>query len=154
MVRMAWLCKYTHHTNRIQTVIQTVVKRTTNYTNHTNYGIGNCPGRISTVEGEGNGFGFDPIFIPDELDEEGNYLPHGQRGITSTDGITFGGIDMSVKQKFSHRRRALDALLEAIDTPSAWKRSDVWAMRVGQGFQTFPIDFGHYWPTWFLSYAG
>ena len=85
----------------------------------TNYGIGKCPGRISTVEGEGNGFGFDPIFIPDDLDEEGNYLPHGQRGITSTDGITFGGVDMSVKQKFSHRRRALDALLEAIDTPSA-----------------------------------
>lgn len=83
------------------------------------YGIGKCPGQISIVESEGNGFGFDPIFIPDDLDQEGNYLPQGQRGITSTDGIPFGGVDMSVKQKFSHRRRALDALLEAIDTPSA-----------------------------------
>ena len=85
----------------------------------THSGVGKCPGRISKVASEGNGFGFDPIFIPDDLDSEGNSLPKGQRGITSTDGITFGGVDITVKEKFSHRKRALGALCESIARPSS-----------------------------------
>ncbi len=85
----------------------------------THSGVGKCPGRISKVASDGNGFGFDPIFIPDDLDSEGNSLPKGQRGVTSTDGIPFGGVDITVKEKFSHRKRALDALCESIAGPSS-----------------------------------
>ena len=63
-------------------------------------GKGICSGQISTEMVEGSGFGFDPIFIPDDL-EDG----------TSTGGVPFGGIELSLKQAFSHRRKALDDLI-------------------------------------------
>ena len=85
----------------------------------THFGVGLCPGRIALAATEGNGFGFDPIFIPDDLRPDGNPLRSGERGAVSTEGIPFGGVEMVVKQEFSHRRRALHALILAIGAPSA-----------------------------------
>lgn len=82
-------------------------------------GLGVCPGRISTQVVMGNGFGFDPIFIPDDLDSDGIPLPNGKVGMVSTDGIPFGGVSLGTKQKFSHRRRAMAALVDRIGAPSA-----------------------------------
>ena len=80
-------------------------------------GNGSCPGWISNEITEGQGFGFDPIFVPSDLDEDGKPLPSGQYGATSTHGATFGGISIEQKQKFSHRSRALEDLLRQL--PSA-----------------------------------
>ena len=76
---------------------------------------GVCPGRIAHKPTEGEGFGFDPIFIPSDLDELGNALPVGEIGVKSTHGTPFGGISLEEKQLFSHRRRALSSLLEHFD---------------------------------------
>ncbi len=76
---------------------------------------GVCPGRISHSAVEGDGFGFDPIFIPADLDEGGNALQVGEIGATSTHGMPFGGISLEDKQLYSHRRRALSSLLSTID---------------------------------------
>ena len=75
---------------------------------------GVCPGRISHQPVTGDGFGFDPIFIPADLDEDGNSLDVGVIGTTSTHGTPFGGISMAEKQLYSHRRRALSSLLSSI----------------------------------------
>jgi len=83
------------------------------------FGVGTCPGRIALAATAGNGFGYDPIFIPDDLDQGGQPVRSGERGVLSTEGIPFGGVELAVKQEFSHRRRALDALILAIDAPSA-----------------------------------
>ena len=79
-------------------------------------GEGICPGHIATEPMEGNGFGFDPIFIPYDLEFQplgsaGNYGEH------STHGKTFGAVDVEVKGKFSHRSRALQNLFSQL--PSA-----------------------------------
>ena len=47
---------------------------------------GICPGRIAHNPVTGDGFGFDPIFIPSDLDEDGNALPVGEMGAKSTHG--------------------------------------------------------------------
>ena len=74
-------------------------------------GKGACKGSIATaVQGEG-GFGFDPIFIPADLDESGEPLSHGMMGEVSTHGQTFGVVGPYTKHQFSHRRRALEDLL-------------------------------------------
>lgn len=80
-------------------------------------GNGTCPGWIANTMTEGEGFGFDPIFVPSDLDEDGAPLPPGEYGVTSTHGATFGGIPMEQKQKFSHRSSALEDLLRQL--PSA-----------------------------------
>tara|TARA_B100001094_G_scaffold328619_1_gene389433 strand:- start:1513 stop:2268 length:756 start_codon:yes stop_codon:yes gene_type:complete len=81
-------------------------------------GSGVCPGAIaSTVSGE-EGFGFDPIFVPLDLDEFGQPLPPGVYGTTSTHGATFGSVPQTTKQIFSHRRRALDALVAELSSQS------------------------------------
>ena len=74
-------------------------------------GNGTCPGWIAHQKTEGEGFGFDPIFVPSDLDEDNQPLPPGTYGVVSTHGATFGGISMDEKQKFSHRSRALEDLL-------------------------------------------
>ena len=54
-----------------------------------NISRGVCDGRIATVPRGPNGFGYDPIFIPNGYDQ------------------TFGELSASVKSQISHRARAL-----------------------------------------------
>tara|TARA_A100001037_G_C14938753_1_gene539515 strand:- start:133 stop:777 length:645 start_codon:yes stop_codon:yes gene_type:complete len=76
---------------------------------------GVCPGRIAHNPVMGEGFGFDPIFIPADLDEDGNSLAIGEIGAKSTHGKPFGGIPLVEKQQYSHRHRALENLLSNLD---------------------------------------
>ena len=77
-------------------------------------GKGVCKGSIAhDVEGEG-GFGYDPIFIPSDLDEEGRPLDPETLGAVSTHGQTFGSVDAEIKHQFSHRRRALDDIVRQV----------------------------------------
>ena len=73
-------------------------------------GSGRCLGRIADLEGGAGGFGFDPVFIPCDLDARGDPLPLGARGVASTSGETFAAVPGKVKDSFSHRRRALEDL--------------------------------------------
>ena len=76
---------------------------------HVSRGI--CRGELS-LEASGNeGFGFDPIFIPDAIITDGD--------TRSTSGLTFADVDLSVKEQFSHRRKALDGLIELLLTTEA-----------------------------------
>ncbi len=68
-----------------------------------------------TVQSKVKVFGFDPIFIPADLDADGEALPVGEMGDRSTHGTPFGGISMEEKQHYSHRRRALSSLLSHLD---------------------------------------
>ncbi len=76
---------------------------------------GVCPGRIAHTVADGEGFGFDPIFIPNDLDEDGTPVESGEMGHISTHGKTFGQIEMSEKQQYSHRRRAISNLISNLD---------------------------------------
>lgn len=58
---------------------------------------GRCPGRIISVEKGGEGFGFDPIFVPDGRDE------------------TFAQLPMVEKNHLSHRGRAVKELATLIE---------------------------------------
>lgn len=78
------------------------------------FGKGTCPGRIAEqISGE-NGFGFDPIFIPSDMDALGNFLPFEVQGEFSTHGETFSDVDLDVKKEYSHRTRAIDSLLKQL----------------------------------------
>jgi len=82
-------------------------------------GRGECKGSIAMdVRGE-EGFGFDPVFIPYDLDEFGDAMTPDRLGTVSTHGQTFGEVDAATKHAFSHRRRALDALVKAWGVPDA-----------------------------------
>ncbi len=59
---------------------------------------GEVKGRISDRERGTEGFGFDPIFMPEEYDYE----------------QTFGELGQRAKDSISHRRRALEALVAKI----------------------------------------
>ena len=76
---------------------------------------GVCPGRIAHAVADSEGFGFDPIFIPNDLDEDGTPVEAGEMGQISTHGKTFGQIKMSDKQQYSHRRRAISNLISNLD---------------------------------------
>ncbi|MBS1563779.1 MAG: RdgB/HAM1 family non-canonical purine NTP pyrophosphatase [Bacteroidetes bacterium] len=54
---------------------------------------GICPGTITTTPRGNGGFGYDPVFVPDE------------------DTRTFGEMNMDEKGQYSHRRRAADKLV-------------------------------------------
>jgi len=58
---------------------------------------GRCPGTIATEERGERGFGFDPLFIPDD-----------------GDGRTFSQMSDAEKNAISHRARAFHALVEAL----------------------------------------
>ena len=70
---------------------------------------GVCQGVLAAKASGEDGFGFDPIFVPNDVEGEG--IVH------ATNGLTFADVDLSVKEKFSHRRKALDGLLELLPTP-------------------------------------
>jgi inosine/xanthosine triphosphate pyrophosphatase family protein len=79
-------------------------------------GEGSCVGRIAPAgDGEG-GFGFDPVFIPRDLDLSGKPAEIGVQGEVSTHGRTFAAVEMALKGKFSHRTRALKDLLAQLGT--------------------------------------
>jgi XTP/dITP diphosphohydrolase len=50
---------------------------------------GTCEGRIADVARGTNGFGYDPVFVPDGFEE------------------SFGELDSYIKEKISHRAKAL-----------------------------------------------
>ena len=81
------------------------------------YGNGICPGWIALESSGDEGFGFDPVFIPNDLDEFGEPLPSGTYGEKSAHGKTFGAVPIEEKQAYSHRSRALNDLLRQL--PSA-----------------------------------
>ena len=85
-------------------------------------GHGTCPGSIATSAIEGEGFGFDPIFVPADLDEHRQPLKPGELGAYSAHGKTFGGMKMTEKHLYSHRRRALDHLLTLLPVPDSNQR--------------------------------
>lgn len=60
----------------------------------THYFSGRCEGQIAEAPRGERGFGYDPLFVPDGYDQ------------------TFGEIDPVVKNKISHRGRALEKLKE------------------------------------------
>jgi XTP/dITP diphosphohydrolase len=59
---------------------------------------GVCPGQITTTERGDVGFGYDAIFAPDEAD-----------------GLTFAEMAPAAKHAVSHRGRAFEALLTALE---------------------------------------
>lgn len=54
---------------------------------------GSCPGSITHISEGAEGFGYDPVFIPDGADK------------------TFARMSTDEKNRFSHRRKAVDLLL-------------------------------------------
>lgn len=58
---------------------------------------GICKGHITTAQDGTNGFGYDPIFIP-----EGS-------------NTTFANMDISEKNKFSHRKKAVQKLIDFLN---------------------------------------
>jgi XTP/dITP diphosphohydrolase len=54
---------------------------------------GDCPGEIITDERGTNGFGYDPIFLLNEI------------------GLTMAELDMQQKNQLSHRARAIKAAI-------------------------------------------
>lgn len=59
---------------------------------------GRVKGRITEAPRGSNGFGYDPVFIPDGYDE------------------TFGQLSASIKQSISHRARAVQSLRDYLST--------------------------------------
>ena len=57
------------------------------------YFEGRCEGRIAGEPGGSQGFGYDPVFIPEGSDK------------------TFAQMDMTEKNRFSHRKKATDMLV-------------------------------------------
>lgn len=55
---------------------------------------GICPGKIISDRKGGNGFGYDPVFIPNGSDR------------------TFAEMDLEGKNKFSHRKKAMQKLID------------------------------------------
>ena len=58
---------------------------------------GVCNGRIAVKPSGTNGFGYDPVFVPDGFDQ------------------TFGEISAEIKQKISHRARATAKIIRFLD---------------------------------------
>jgi len=62
------------------------------------YFEGICNGRITGERKGNNGFGYDPVFIPDGSNK------------------TFAEMDMAEKNKFSHRKKAMEKLISFLNT--------------------------------------
>lgn len=76
---------------------------------HVSRGV--CQGVLAANASGNDGFGFDPVFVPNDIERDGT--------IHSTNGLTFADVDLNVKEQFSHRRKALDGLLKLLSTPEA-----------------------------------
>jgi len=76
---------------------------------HVSRGI--CLGEIALQASGSDGFGFDPIFIPHPIQLDGIEQ--------STNGKTFADVDLAEKEKFSHRRKALDGLIQILNESKA-----------------------------------
>ena len=59
---------------------------------------GICSGMIITEKKGNNGFGYDPVFVPDGSDR------------------TFAEMDMAEKNKFSHRKKAMEKLINFLSS--------------------------------------
>lgn len=57
---------------------------------------GHCEGHITTESHGNGGFGYDPLFVPDGYD------------------VTFAQLDDAVKNRISHRGKALEGLKEKL----------------------------------------
>jgi XTP/dITP diphosphohydrolase len=68
---------------------------------------GICNGEIATQASGNDGFGFDPVFVPYPIRFDGIEY--------STNGKTFADVDLAEKEKFSHRRKALDGLIKILN---------------------------------------
>lgn len=72
--------------------------------------MGECPGRVAFQRLPGDyGFGYDPLFIPDERGVEGG----GKR--PNTEGASYAQLTSAEKDAISHRGRALEALEAGLD---------------------------------------
>ena len=67
---------------------------------------GECPGRIAFERWGTNGFGYDPIFIPDEVG-----VPGTDKALPNEAGRTYAELSAGEKDAISHRGRAI-ALME------------------------------------------
>lgn len=67
---------------------------------------GEVHGRIATEPSGAGGFGYDPVFIPDELASEDGTVSE------NTAGLTFSEMTEEQKNAISHRGRAMRALAE------------------------------------------
>ena len=65
--------------------------------------VGRCDGTISTEIKGGGGFGYDPIFVPNECQN----------------GLTFAEMSKQEKSEYSHRGRALRALFDYLNEDGA-----------------------------------
>lgn len=72
---------------------------------HVSRGI--CSGEIALQASGNDGFGFDPVFIPHPVQFNGVEY--------STNGKTFADVDISEKEMYSHRRKALDGLIQILN---------------------------------------
>ena len=70
--------------------------------------LGECPGRIGFAEQGTNGFGYDPLFIPDRVGlPDGSTAPNAQ-------GRSYAQLADGEKDAISHRGRAMAAMAEAL----------------------------------------
>lgn len=66
---------------------------------------GECPGRIGFVRRGTNGFGYDPLFIPDRVG-----LPDAEGAVPNAQGRSYAELSAEEKDAISHRGRAMAAL--------------------------------------------
>jgi len=66
---------------------------------------GLCTGRINRIPIDKGGFGYDPVFVPDEI------LP----GVPNTEGVTMSEMGMEGKNAISHRGKAMEKLVKFLN---------------------------------------
>ena len=67
--------------------------------------VGHCPGDIDFEEKGENGFGYDPLFIPDEVG-----VPGGGGTAENTQGRSYAELSAAEKDAISHRGRAMERM--------------------------------------------
>lgn len=87
------------------------------------YFEGSMDGRIAISRSGEGGFGYDSVFIPDELpetDKNGNIIPDGTL-VPNTDRLTAAEISEDQKNAISHRGKAMRAMAEFLTKPVSEK---------------------------------